>query len=208
MGIEWPKTADLCLQEKPLGRWLKLETPGLMACGPHMRSFPEAHGSYYIGYRDTWSSQNLVPSLSFRNAGRLNPLNCTYFDRLQAAVILLKGLLSKYVKLIILKIVALNKRTRGPDLPWNCLNCTKFGRLILRKIISIVATCRRHMLQLKCTKFDFEWGSALDHAGGAYSAPHTPLAGYKGAYFQGKGGEEGRKKRAREWEDGGEGTYF
>jgi len=51
------------------------------------------------------------------NAGRLNPLNCTYFDRLQAAVILLKGLLSKYVKLIILKIVALNKRTRGPDLP-------------------------------------------------------------------------------------------
>ena len=147
------------------------------------RIFPDAHGSYYIGYCDTWSSQNLVPSLSVGNAGRLNPWNCTYFDRLQAAVILLKGLLSKYVKLIILKIVALNKRTRGPDLPWYCLNCTKFDKLILRKIISIVATCRRHILQLKCTKFDFEWGSALDHAGGAYSSPHTPLAGYKGAYF-------------------------
>jgi len=46
---------------------------------------------------------------------RLNPFKCAYFDRLQAAVKLIKGLLSKYAKLIIL--FALNKRTRGPDLP-------------------------------------------------------------------------------------------
>ena len=35
-----------------------------------------------------------------------------------------------------------------------CLNCTKFGQLILRKIIKIVAT-RCQILRLKCTKFDF-----------------------------------------------------
>jgi len=43
----------------------------------------------------------------------------------------------------------------------NCLNClkwTKFGQSILRKIIKIVAT-RCQILRLKCTKFDFGWGS-------------------------------------------------
>ena len=64
-------------------------------------------------------------------------------------------------------------RTRGTDLWLNdnvtltkilvptcryCLNCTKFGQLILRKIIKIVAT-RCPILRLKCTKFDFGWGS-------------------------------------------------
>jgi len=34
---------------------------------------------------------------------------------------------------------------------------------ILGKIIEIVAT--RYILTLKCTKFDFGWGSAPDHAG-------------------------------------------
>ena len=63
-----------------------------------------------------------------------------------------------------------------------CLNCTKFGQLILRKIIKIGAT-RCPILRLKCTKFDFGWGSAPDPAGGAYSAPPDPLAGFKGAYF-------------------------
>ena len=42
-----------------------------------------------------------------------------------------------------------------------------------RKIIKIVAN-RRHILRLKCTKFDFGWGSALDPAGGAQSALQTP----------------------------------
>jgi len=62
------------------------------------------------------------------------------------------------------------------------LKCTKFGQLILRKIIKIVAT-RCQILRLKCTKFDFGWGSTPDPAGGAYSAPPDPLAGFKGAYF-------------------------
>ena len=63
-----------------------------------------------------------------------------------------------------------------------CLNCTKFGQLNLTKIIKIVAN-RCQILRLKCTKFDFGWGSAPDPAGGAYSAPPDPLAGFKGAYF-------------------------
>jgi len=54
--------------------------------------------------------------------------------------------------------------------------------MILRKIIKIVAT-RCQILTLKFTKFDFGWGSAPDPAGGPYSAPPDPLAGFKGAYF-------------------------
>jgi len=46
------------------------------------------------------------------------------------------------------------KKTLGPDLLEYCLNCTKFGKPILRKIIKIVAT-RCHILELKCTKLDF-----------------------------------------------------
>jgi len=69
-------------------------------------------------YRDTLIiSKFITYTLSVRYARRLNPLKCAYFDCLQAAVILIKGLLSKYAKLIILKNLALNKRTRGPDLP-------------------------------------------------------------------------------------------
>ena len=42
---------------------------------------------------------------------------------------------------------------------------TEFGQLIMRKIIKIVAT-RRQILRLKCTTFDFGWGS---------TPPQTPL---------------------------------
>jgi len=61
-------------------------------------------------------------------------------------------------------------------------NCTKFGQLILSKIIKIVATSCE-ILRLKCTKFEFGWGSAPDPAGEAYSAPTDLLAGFQGAYF-------------------------
>ena len=61
--------------------------------------------------------------------------------------------------------------------------CTKFGQLILRKIIKIVAT-RCQILMLKFTKFDFGWGSAPDPAGELTALPQTPyIAGFKGAYF-------------------------
>jgi len=58
--------------------------------------------------------------------------------------------------------------------------------LILRKIIRIVTT-RCQILRLKCTNIDFGWGSAPDPAGGAYSAPPDPLAGFKGPTSKGEG---------------------
>ena len=58
----------------------------------------------------------------------------------------------------------------------------KFGRLILRERIKIVTT-RCHSLRLKCTKFDFGWGSAPDPAGGVHSTPPDLLAGFQGSYF-------------------------
>jgi len=66
--------------------------------------------------------------------------------------------------------------------------------LILRKIIKIVATCRCQILRLKCTKFDLGCGSAPDPAGGAYSAPPDPLAGFKGPTSKERGGREGEGK--------------
>jgi len=37
-------------------------------------------------------------------------------------------------------------------------------------------------------KIDFGWVSAPDPAGGAYSAPPDPLAGFKGSTSKGRGG--------------------
>jgi len=69
------------------------------------------------------------------------------------------------------------------------------------EIIKIVVT-RCHILRLKCTKFDCGWGFAPDAAGGAYSAPPDPLAGFKdqlllragegmGVEGKGRGGRKG-----------------
>jgi len=76
---------------------------------------------------------------------------------------------------------------------------TKFSQLILRKIIKIVIT-RCQILRLKCTKFDFGWSCAPDPAGGAYSAPPEPLAGFNRPTSKGKGGRgrgRGGKGRGR-----------
>jgi len=62
------------------------------------------------------------------------------------------------------------------------LNCPEFDELILRKIVRIVATSCR-ILRLKCTQFNFGWGSASDPAGGACSAPPDSPAAFKGPYF-------------------------
>jgi len=57
----------------------------------------------------------------------------------------------------------------------------KVGNLLIRKIFKINATIC-HILKLKCTKFDFAWGSAPDPAGELTALPR-PLAGFKGPYF-------------------------
>jgi len=55
------------------------------------------------------------------------------------------------------------------------------------------------ILRLKCTKFDFGWGSAPDPTGGAYSAPSDPLAGFKGPTSKEGEGREGRLKTGPPW---------
>jgi len=82
-----------------------------------------------------------------------------------------------------------------------CLKRTKFGQLIPWKIIKIVAT-RCHILRLKCTKFDFGWGSAPDPAGGAYSAPQTLWLDLRGPASKGRG-REGDGKEGEGKEKGG-----
>jgi len=84
------------------------------------------------------------------------------------------------------------------------LQCTKFGQLIVRKIIKIVASrCvyyAQNMLKM--------WFAA---ALGAYSAPPDLLAGFKGSTSKGRGGHgwtrrEGKgKERGREKGEGGRG---
>jgi len=60
---------------------------------------------------------------------------------------------------------------------------THCGHLILRKICTFDAT-RCQILRLKCTKFDFRWGSAPDPAERTYSDPADPLSVLKGHTFK------------------------
>ena len=53
-----------------------------------------------------------------------------------------------------------------------------------------------HILALKCTKFDFGWGSASDPAWGSLQRSTRPPGWILRAYFQGEE-EEGRKGRER-----------
>jgi len=62
----------------------------------------------------------------------------------------------------------------------------KFGHLVLRKIMKLVAT-RCRILRLNCTKLDFGWGSAE----GVYSAPPNPVAGLRRLTSKGKGKKRG-----------------
>jgi len=69
----------------------------------------------------------------------------------------------------------------------------KFVQLILRKIIKFCCHHRLQILRLKCTKFDFGWGSAPDPAEGAYTVlPRSP-SWISGAYIllrDGMGGDD------------------
>ena len=84
------------------------------------------------------------------------------------------------------------------------IKCMKFGQLILRKVIKIVAT-RCQILRLKCTKFDFGWGFAPDPAQGAYSTHPDLLVGFGGRFAaEGRSwaGEEEGKGREGKWRGG------
>jgi len=60
-----------------------------------------------------------------------------------------------------------------------------------------------HILKLKCTKFDFGWGSAQDTAGELTTFSRCPSWISGGLLLR-----KGRRGRAKEGEKGGEGTYF
>jgi len=66
-------------------------------------------------------------------------------------------------------------------------------------------TASGFLTALECTKFVFGWGSALDPAGGPYSAPTDLLAGLRGPTSKGEGREEGRKGKKRREEGEGKG---
>jgi len=72
-----------------------------------------------------------------------------------------------------------------------CLNCPKFGQLIIRKIIIIVAT-RCQIFRVKMYKIQFRLGlHPRPHMGSlqrssadrAYCDPADPLAAFKGPYY-------------------------
>jgi len=82
--------------------------------------------------------------------------------------------------------------------------------LILGKISNFDAN-RCQILKLKCTKFDFLWGSAPDPAAGAYSAPADPLAVFKVPASKGRAGEDGEGNKegeevGRKWKERGGGS--
>ena len=64
----------------------------------------------------------------------------------------------------------------------------KFGQLILRKIVNIVAT-KCQILRLKCTKINFGWAAPDPTEAppqtplGELTALPRPLSGFKGPYF-------------------------
>ena len=75
------------------------------------------------------------------------------------------------------------------------------------KINNIVAT-RCHILKLKCTKFNFGWGSAPDPAGAAYDhrkvVTHPdPLAEFKGPTSKGREGRGGVGREREGWKGKG-----
>jgi len=70
--------------------------------------------------------------------------------------------------------------------------------LILRKISKFYAT-RCQILRLKCTKFDFRWGSAPDPVGGSFSSPR-PLAVFKGPTSKGRAGQKAGEGQGSEME--------
>jgi len=82
------------------------------------------------------------------------------------------------------------------QIAWN--ESLEFGQLTLEKMIKIVAT-RYQILRLKCTKFNFGWGSAPDPAGGSLqrsprppSWNKRPTSKRRGGDGKGKGGTKGK----------------
>ena len=75
--------------------------------------------------------------------------------------------------------------TSWANAAWTASRRYPGGKFHLRKISKIGAT-RCQILRLKCTKFNFRWGSCPIPHWGAYSAPPDPLAVFKGPTSKGR----------------------
>ena len=74
----------------------------------------------------------------------------------------------------------------------------KFGQLTLGKIVKIVAT-RCQILRLKCTKFNFGWGTPQTPLGELTALPPDYLAGLRGLLpREGEGRKKEEEGRGRE----------
>jgi len=94
-------------------------------------------------------------------------LKYAYFNRLQAAVILTKGLYVKIHKTNY--FICFERKNAWSRFALILFKLTEIWLVDSQKINKTVATgC--HILKLKCTKFNFGCGSAPDTTGGAYSA--------------------------------------
>ena len=82
-----------------------------------------------------------------------------------------------------------------------CIHC---GQLILTKISEIGAT-RCQILRLKCTKFDFCWGSDQDPAGELTALAVFKGPTYKGRELEGEWSGRGRGTERKQEGRGGEG---
>jgi len=89
----------------------------------------------------------------------------------------------------------------GPDLPLGPRKICKFGQLILRKILKIIATSC-HILRLKCTKFDFRWVLPQIMLRELTVLP-DPLAGFGVLLLKGRGKRRGEGKRKKKNGRGG-----
>jgi len=83
-----------------------------------------------------------------------------------------------------------------------CLNCTKFGQLILRKIIKIIVATMMSDFKAKMHQIRFRLGLR------PRSRSPDPLAGFKGAYTsKGRKGRERREGRGEKKGKGVEGAF-
>jgi len=74
---------------------------------------------------------------------------------------------------------------------------TRCGQLILRKISKFDAI-RRHILRIKCTKFDFRWAAPETPLGELTALPQTRSL-IKRPTYKGRAREVGEGKREGKW---------
>jgi len=82
------------------------------------------------------------------------------------------------------------------------IGCDFSDWYVFGEIVKIVAS-RRHILKLKCTKFDFRWGSPRHRWGSLQRSPDPQARERKGERERTESEERERKERGKERGSGG-----